>query len=201
MLLKYRGQYISVLDRWGNASLAAGQTAPADLQPSITSLQTIADELNSIQPPACAADAQAETIAAMQMSISGYQDLLAKKDVGTTLANAIDKLAVARAKVAALPGTPMPIPTAVAISTPMPTLTAIPTAVPTATPLPTATPQPRQAIMAGRTQMYETPTSNVAIKTLAKGAPVLTFETLKGRIHIRVDNVEGWVSSSAVIIQ
>ena len=197
----YRNKYTSVIDRWGSALLVAGQSKADELQAPITSLQKIVDELGTIQPPPCAADAHAESIAAMKMSIGGYEDLQAKKDVGSTLQSAIDKLALARAKVAALPGTPIPLPTPLPTLTPMPTLTPIPTAAPTATPVPTATPEPRQAVMASRTQMYETSTSTAAVKTLAKETPVLIFETQKGRIHIRVDGMDGWVSSSSIIIK
>jgi hypothetical protein len=55
--------------------------------------------------------------------------------------------------------------------------------------------------MAGRTQMYETSTSTAPIKTLEKNTAVLVFETQKGRIHIRVDDVDGWVSPGSVIIK
>jgi len=200
-LKEYRVQYNRLIDRWGDAILVAGQSKATDLQEPIKSLQQIADELNSITPPPCAEQAHADSIAAMQMSIGGYQDLLAKKDVGSTLRIAIDKLAVARTKIAALPGTPVPAPTLLPSSTPLPTWTPKPTTAPTDTPLPTATPEPRQAVIAGRTQMYETSTSTAPIKTLEKNTAVLVFETQKGRIHIRVDDVDGWVSPGSVIIK
>jgi hypothetical protein len=190
-----------VIDRWGSAVLVAGGTKAADLQGPINTLKQIADELNSMQPPPCAEQAHAESIAAMQMSIGGYQDLLAKKEVGTTIRTAIDKLAVATSKIAALPGTPVPVPTLLPSNTPVPTWTPSPTVPPTATPVPTATPEPRQAVIAGRTQMYETSTSTAPIKTLEKDTAVLVFETQKGRIHIRVDGVDGWVSPGSIIIK
>jgi len=200
-LKAYRLKYNSVLERWGSAVLVAGQVKADDLQKPIDSLKEIAGELDNIQPPPCAQEAHKETIAAMQMSIGGYEDLLAKKEVGTTIRTSIDKLALATAKVAALPGTPVPAPTLLPSSTPIPTWTPEPTPEPTATPLPTATPEPRQAVMAGRTQMYETSTSTAPIKTLEKNTAVLVFETQKGRIHIRVDDVDGWVSPGSVIIK
>jgi hypothetical protein len=200
-LKAYRLKYNRVIERWGSAVLVAGQAKAAELQEPINSLKQIADELNSIQPPPCAEQAHAESIAAMQMSIGGYQDLLAKKEVGTTIRTAIDKLALATSKVAALPGTPVPAPTLLPSNTPVPTWTPEPTAPPTATPLPTATPEPRQAVTANRTQMYETSTSTAPIRTLEKNTAVLVFEIQKGRIHVRVDGVDGWVSSSSVIIK
>src|SRR5215211_2220693 len=84
-LKAYRLKYNSVIDRWGSAVLVAGQTKAANLQGPIDSLKQIADELQTIQPPPCAEEAHAETMAAMQMSIKGYEDLLAKKEVGITL--------------------------------------------------------------------------------------------------------------------
>src|SRR5215212_1288331 len=174
-LKEYRLQYNNVIDRWGDAILVAGQSKTTDLQEPINSLQQIADELNNIAPPPCAEQAHADSIAAMQMSIGGYQDLLAKKEVGSTLRTAIDKLALARTKITALPGTPVPAPTLLPSSTPLPTWTPEPTAALTDTPLPTATPEPRQATIAGRTQMYETSTSTAPIKTLEKNTAVLVF--------------------------
>lgn len=200
-LKEYRLKYNGVLDRWGSAVLTAGQTKAADLQGPIDTLKQIADDLDKIEPPPCAKEAHAETIAAMQMSIGGYEDLLAKKEIGTTIRTAIDNLALATAKVQALPATPVPAPTPLPTNTPVPTWTPEPTAAPTATPPPTATPEPHQGVMAGRTQMYETPTSDTPIKTLEKDTAVLVFETQKGRLHIRVDNVDGWVSPGSVIIK
>jgi hypothetical protein len=197
----YRLQYNGVLDRWGSAVLIAGQTKAPDLQAPIDSLQQIADELNALKPPACAAQAHAETLAAMKMSIGGYQDLLAKKEVGSTLRTAIDQLAGATAKVAALPGTPPPVPTAAATATLVPTWTPLPTAAPTATPQPTATPEPRNGVIAGRTQMFDSPSGTTPVRTLAKDTAVLVFELQKSRLHIRVDGVDGWVSQGSVIIR
>jgi hypothetical protein len=200
-LKAYRLKYNDVIDRWGNAALVAGQAKAADLQKPIDSLKQIVDELDSIKAPPCAKDAHVDTLDAMYMAIGGYEDLLAKKEVGTTIRTAIDKLALATARVQALPGTPVPAPTLLPSSTPIPTWTPGPTAEPTATPVPTATPEPRQAVIAGRTQMYETSTSTAPIKTLEKNTAVLVFETQKGRIHIQVEGVDGWVSPGSVIIK
>jgi hypothetical protein len=200
-LQAYRLQYNGIIDRWGSAVLIAGQTKAPDLQAPIDSLQQIAGDLNTLKPPACAAQAHAETLAAMQMSIGGYQDLLAKKDVGSTLRTAIDQLAGATAKVAALPGTPVPAPTAAATATLVPTWTPMPTAAPTATPQPTATPEPRNGVIAGRTQMFDAPGSTTPVRTLAKDTAVLVFELQKGRLHIRVNGVDGWVSQGSVVIR
>ncbi len=200
-LQAYRLQYNGIIDRWGNAVLIAGQTKAPDLQAPINSLQQIADELNTLKPPTCAAEAHAETLAAMKMSIDGYQDLLAKKDVGVTLRTAIDQLAGATAKVAALPGTPVPVPTAAATATAIPTWTPVPTAAPTATPQPTATPLPRNGAIAGRTQMFDSPSGTNPIRTLAKDTVVQVFELQKGRLHIRVNGVDGWVSQGSVILR
>lgn len=200
-LKAYRLQYNSIIDRWSAAALTAGQAKATDLQAPIDSLQKIADELSGLKPPTCAEPGQAESIDAMKMSIGGYQDLLAKKDVGQTIRTSIDKLAQARTKIAALPGTPEPLPTPLPTNTPLATWTPLPTAEPTATPPPTATPQPRQGVIAGRTQMYDAPNSDAPVRTLAKDTAVLVFETQKGRLHIRVDGADGWVSPGSVIIK
>ncbi len=200
-LQAYRSKYDGIIDRWGDAALVAGQAKPANLQTPIANLQKIADDLAALTPPICAQQAHQESLDAMRMSIAGYQTLMAQKEVGQTIRNAIDQLADARAKVGALPGTPAPTPTALPTKTPAPTYTPLPTNTPTSTPVPTATPLPRRGVIASRTQLYDSPASTVPIKTLLKDTPVLVFELQKGRLHIRAGATEGWVSQGSVLIK
>lgn len=201
-LLDYRRKYNGLMTRWIDAIVLAGQSKATDLEASIGSLEQLSGELSKLTPPECAKQAHGESLEAMQMSIGGYRDLMAKQAVGSTLRDAIDKLAAARGKVAALPGTPVPSPTVLATSTPLATWTPLPTAQPTATPAPTATPLPRNGTIASsRVQVYETPTSDTPIKTLLKGTVVQVFEVQKGRAHIRVGDLEGWVPQSSVVVQ
>jgi hypothetical protein len=201
-LRAYRTGYNSIIDRWGDAAIKAGQTPAADLKPVIDSMQQIVGELQGLQPPACAQPAHAESVEAMKLSINGYETLLAQKDAGSKIRDSIDLLADARDRVASLPEAPVPTPTALPSPTPLPTLTPVPTSTPTATPLPTATPQPKQGIVTSKTaQVFETSTSTQPIKTLMRDTPVLVFEAAKGRIHVRAGDVEGWISQSSLIIQ
>lgn len=202
VLQPYRAKYNNLMARWFDTVVIAGQAKPEQLSGSIVSLQKLAEELASLQPPACAQDAHGESLDAMKRSIGGYQDLMAKKEIGATLREAIDELSVARSKITALPGEPAPTATAMPTLPPEPTWTPLPTAAPTATPEPTATPLPRNGVIASsRVQVYETATSDNPIKTLLKNTAVLVFETEKSRIHIRAGDVEGWVSKSSVVVQ
>jgi hypothetical protein len=165
-------------------------------------LTTIASQLASLSPPACAAEAHESSIAAMKLTIQGYQTLQAKKEAGSLITDSIDQLSAARARVDALPGKPEPTATPLPTVTPLPTFTPLPTATPTATPVPTATPAPRAGTISAKTaQVFETSTSTQPIKTLLRDTPVQVFELQKGRIHIRADGVEGWVSQSSVLIK
>lgn len=198
----YQIRYNEVIDQWGQAVILAGQSKPADLQGSITTLQNITSQLAGLQPPACAKQAHDDSLAAMSMSIGGYQRLMEKQQVGTTLREAIDKLAVARTLITALPDQPEPTATPLPTFTPPPTWTPIPTPEPTATAVPTATPMPRAGTIASsRAQVYETPTSDTPIKTLLKNTEVMVFEVQKGRMHIRAGEIEGWVSQSSVVLK
>lgn len=201
-LRAYQTSYTNVIDRWGAAVIQAGQAKPADLDGPISTLQKIADDLGQMQPPQCAQAAHAESIDAMKMSISGYRDLMAQKDVGSTLREAIDKLASARTQINALPNAPEATATALPTLTVEATYTPIPTSAPTATAVPTATPLPRNGVVgSSRTQVFETSTSDNPIKTLLKNTPVLAFEVDHGRLHIRAGDVEGWVSQSSIVIK
>ena len=201
-LRAYRNTYNNIIDRWGDAALRAGRAPPAELNGAIGELQKIATEMGKLQPPACAQPAHAETLEAMQMSIQGYQTLLAQKNAGSAIRDSIDRLSDARVKIAALPGTPLPTPTAEPTFTPQPTFTPLPTVTPTFTPVPTATPLPRNGVISSKTaQAFETATSTQPVKTLLRDTPVLIFEAAKGRIHIRAGDFEGWVSQSSVIVK
>lgn len=198
----YQIRYNDVIDEWGQAVILAGQSKPADLQGPIGTLQKISDQLAAVQPPLCAKQAHDDSLAAMTMSIGGYKKLLDKQDVGTTLREAIDKLAAARTLITALPGQPDPTATPLPTFTPAATFTPIPTPEPTATAVPTATPLPRKGIIgSSRAQVYETATSDTPIKTLLKNTEVQVFEAQKGRIHIRAGAVDGWVPQSSVVIK
>jgi hypothetical protein len=50
-------------------------------------------------------------------------------------------------------------------------------------------------------QVYDSPSSTTPIKTLVRGTKVLVFELQKGRLHIKTNNVDGWVSQGTVVIQ
>ena len=201
-LRSYQAAYTDLIDRWGDVVILAGQAKPADLQGPIDTMQTLVNELANAKPPACAQQAHAQSIEAMNMSISGYRNLKDEKDVGATLREAIDMLSSARVRITALPGTPEPTATALPTLTPAPTWTPAPTAQPTATPEPTATPQPRNGVVgSSRTQVFETPTSNTPVKTLLKNTPVLVFELQRGRLHVRAGDIEGWVSQSSIVIK
>ena len=56
-------------------------------------------------------------------------------------------------------------------------------------------------VLSSKAQVYETATSLNPVKTLLKDTPVLVFEALKGRIHIRAGDVDGWVSQGSVLIR
>jgi hypothetical protein len=202
----YRTSYNDIINRWGAAAIRAGNAQAADLKTPIADLQKIADELAALAPPACAQQAHSASVEAMRSTIGGYQNLMAQKDVGSTIRNGIDMLADARVRVNALPGQPAPTPTALPTFTPAPTFTPpptftpTPTTTPTATPPPTATPEPRNGVLSSKAQVFETSSSTNPVKTLLKGTAVLVFEAQKGRIHIRAGNVEGWVSQGAVLI-
>jgi hypothetical protein len=201
-LLAYRVAYNDIIDRWGDAVLKAGEAATADLPPAIAEMQKVGDEMAGLQAPACAQPAHAESVEAMGMAIDGYKTLLAQQDAGTKIRDSIDLLADARNRVAALPGTPEPTPTAAPTATPLPTFTPMPTATPTSTPTPTATPLPRTGVIRSSTaQVFETSESTQPVKTLLRDTVVDVFEAAKGRIHIRAGDIEGWVSQSSVIIQ
>jgi hypothetical protein len=201
-LQAYRNAYNGIIDRWGDVAIKAGQTEPAELQPQIDAMQKISDELAALTPPSCAQPAQAESLEAMQLAIGGYRTRLAQKDVGTAIRDSIDQLSDARSRVAALPGTPEPTPTAAPTSTPLPTFTPLPTATPTSTPVPTATPEPHQGVISSKqAQVFENATSTQPVKTLMRDTPVLVFEVVKGRVHIRAADVDGWVAQSSVIVK
>jgi hypothetical protein len=206
-LQAYRRSYNEIINRWGAATIQAGNVSPADLEQPIEELQKIVDDLAAVMPPACAQPAHSASVEAMRTTLRGYQELQAQRNVGATIRNGIDLLADARLRVNALPGLPEPTPTPLPTNTPMPTFTPaptftpLPTNTPTVTPPPTATPEPRNGVISGRTQVFETATSDIPVKTLVKGTPVLVFEALKGRIHIRAGDVEGWVAQSVVEIQ
>jgi hypothetical protein len=198
----YRNTYNSIIDRWGDAVLAAGQASKAQLQPAIASLEKIAGEMEGLAAPPCAAPAHAESLEAMRLAINGYQTLMAQQDAGTKIRDSIDLLADARIKVAALPGTPEPTPTVPPTSTPLPTFTPVPTITPTATPEPTPTLMPRIGILTSKTvQVFETSTSTQPIKTLTRNTEVEVYEAAKGRIHIRIGSLDGWVSQSSLVMK
>jgi hypothetical protein len=201
-LQAYRGAYSDILGRWSVALVAASKAPPASLKTPISQLQAISSELTGLKPPLCAQQANVETAQAMKQMIEGYQDLMAGKDVGRTLSDGIDMLALARAKINALPGTLAATPTFVPTLAALPTLTSTPTPTATSTPTQTPTPEPRNGVIdVKQSQLFETATSTVPIKTLFRGTRVLVFEAQKGRVHIRVGQVEGWISQGAVIIQ
>jgi len=206
-LLTYRQAYNDIVGRWGTATVQAGKLPPADLKQPIEELQKLVDALAAVTPPACAQPAHSASVEAMRTTLRGYQDLFAQKNVGATIRNGVDLLADARLRINALPGQPAPTPTDLPTNTPAPTVTLAPTFTPrptntpTATPLPTATAEPRNGVLSGKAQVYETATSNNPVKTLLKDTPVLVFEAMKGRIHIRAGDVEGWVPQGAVLIK
>lgn len=206
-LRAYRTSYNNIINRWGQATVHAGQVSPADLKQPIEDMQKIIDDLAAITPPECAQPAHLASVEAMRTTLRGYQELQAQKNVGATIRNGIDLLADARVRINALPGQPAPTPTAPPTNTPLPTFTPaptftpLPTNTPTVTPTPTATPQPRQGVILGRTQMFETASSNSPIKTLLKDTRVLVFEAQKGRLHIRLGGVDGWVAQSVVVLK
>ena len=206
VLQVYRRSYNEIIGRWGTATVQAGRVPPADLQQPIEELQKLIDELAAVTPPACAQPAHSASVEAMRTTLRGYQDLFAQKNVGATIRNGVDLLADAQLRISALPGQPAPTPTDLPTNTPAPTVTPAPTFTPrptntpTTTPLPTATAEPRKGVLSSKAQMYETAISLNPVKTLLKGTPVLVFEALKGRIHIRAGDVEGWVPQGAVLI-
>lgn len=198
----YRNTYTTIISRWGSAAISAGNKPAAELPAVIEQLQAIAGDLSGLEPPACAKQAHGESLQAMQMAITGYQNLVANKDAGAMIRDSIDQLADARLRIAALPDQPAPTPTAEATATIQATFTPLPTVTPTSTPEPTATPLPRKGVIgSSRAQVFETPTSNTPIKTLLKDTTILVFEVQKGRLHIRAGSLEGWVSQSSVIIK
>ena len=203
----YRRSYNDIVGRWGTAMVQAGKVSPADLQQPIGELQKLVDDLAAVTPPACAQPAHSASVEAMRTTLRGYQDLFAQKNVGTTIRNGVDLLADAQLRINALPGLPAPTPTDLPTNTPAPTVTSAPTFTPrptntpTATPLPTATAEPRNGVLSSKAQMYETATSLNPVKTLLKDTPVLVFEAMKGRIHIRAGDVEGWVPQGSVLIK
>ena len=197
----YRSAYRSVVQRWGLAVIAAGQTPVASLKAPIEQLQKISDELAALTPPPCARAAQDATRQAMQQTIAGYQDLMAQKDIGQQLRNAIDMMAQAQAAVNALPNPLPPTSTPFPTFTPVPTLTPVPTKTPTPTITPSPTATPRSGYMSNQAQLYESPTSTNPVRTIFKGTRVTVFETQKGRTHIRAGTIEGWVSQGAVVIR
>jgi len=206
-LLTYRRSYNDIIGRWGSATVQAGRVSPADLQQPLEELQKLVDALAAVTPPACAQPAHSASVEAMRTTLRGYQDLLAQKNVGATIRNGVDLLADAQMRINALPGQPAPTPTDLPTNTPAPTVTSAPTftprptKTPTATPQPTATASPRKGVISSKTQLFETATSNNPVKTLLKDTPVLVFEALKGRIHIRAGDVEGWISQGSVLIK
>jgi hypothetical protein len=206
-LQPYRRSYNAIINRWGEATIQAGRVSPAELQQSIQELQKIVNDLAALTPPACAQPAHSASVEAMRTTLRGYQELMAQKSVGATISNGIDLLAAARLRINALPGEPAPTPTNLPTNTPFPTLTPAPTLTPTptktptATPPPTATALPRNGVITGRTQVFETASSDIPIKTLVKDTPVEVFEALKGRIHVRAGDIEGWVAQSVVEIR
>jgi predicted outer membrane protein len=205
-LQAYRRSYNEIVGRWGTAVVQAGAVSSADLQQPIGELQKLIGELAAVTPPTCAQPAHIASVEAMRTTLRGYQDLFAQKNVGATILNGVDLLADAQLRINALPGLPAPTPTDLPTNTPVPTVTPAPTFTPrptntpTATPLPTATAEPRKGVLSSKAQVYETAISLNPVKTLLKGTPVLVFEAMKGRIHIRAGDVEGWVPQGAVLI-
>jgi hypothetical protein len=205
-LQAYRRSYNEIIGRWGSAAVQAGSVPPAELQQPIEELQKLVNELAAMTPPTCAQPAHSASVEAMRTTLRGYQDLFAQKNVGATIRNGIDLLADAQLRINSLPGLPAPTPTDLPTNTPAPTVTLaptftpLPTNTPTVTPPPTATAEPRQGVLSGKAQVYETATSLNPVKTLLKGTPVLVFEAMKGRIHIRAGDVEGWVQQGNVLI-
>jgi hypothetical protein len=205
-LQTYRRSYNDIVGRWGAVAVQAGNVPPADLKQPIVEMQKLIDELAAMTPPTCAQPAHRASVEAMRTMLRGYQDLFAQKNVGATIRNGVDLLADAQLRVNALPGLPAPTPTDLPTNTPAPTVTLAPTFTPrptntpTATPLPTATAEPRKGVLSSKAQVYETATSLNPVKTLLKDTPVLVFEALKGRIHIRAGDVEGWVPQGSVLI-
>ncbi|HET9222728.1 MAG TPA: hypothetical protein VFO07_09500 [Roseiflexaceae bacterium] len=201
-LQSYRAAYSELYNRWGVALIAAGKARPEELRTPIGQLQSISSELTTLKPPQCAKRANDETAQAMKQIIEGYESLLAGKDVGQMLAHGIDMLSVARSRVNALPEELAPTATQPPTNTPVATNTPTNTPEPTSTPTATPTPEPRSGVIDSRVvQVYDSPSSTTPIKTLVRGTKVLVFELAKGRLHVKADDIEGWVSQGAVIIQ
>ncbi|HEX5692951.1 MAG TPA: hypothetical protein VFX76_23225 [Roseiflexaceae bacterium] len=201
-LQSYQATYSDVYNRWSVALIAAGRANPADLKAPVDQLQSLADEFAAIEAPACAQQANSETSQAMKQIIEGYQSLMSGKDVGQMVSHGIDMLSLARARVNALPEQLAPTATALPTETQVPTITPTATAVPTDTPTATATPEPRNGVIDSKiVQVFDSPTATAPIKSLVRGTRVLVFELQKGRLHIKVGELEGWVSQGAVVIR
>jgi len=201
-LQKYQKTYSDVYNRWSVALISAGSASPADLKSPIEDLQSLSDEFAKIETPTCAQQASAETTQATKQIIEGYQSLMAGKDVGQMVSHGIDMLAVAHARVNALPDQLAPTATPVPTNTALPTLTPTATALPTSTPTFTPTPEPRSGVIDSKlAQVFDSPTANAPIKSLGRGTRVLVFELQKGRLHVKAGNIEGWVSQGTVVIQ
>jgi|GEM_PF-1870760 hypothetical protein len=201
-LSSYRNRYSALYNRWTLTMIEAGNTKPADLQIPIAHLEGLLTDLRALKPPPCAEVANQETLQAMQSIIASYQNLYNGNQIGSSLTSAIDQLVVAHDHIIALPGTPRPTATPLPSPTIIPTVTPIPTNTPTATPTPSPTPKPRKGVIDNRnTQMFDSPTGITPIRTLAQGTIVDVFELQRGRLHIRIDDTDGWVAQNAVIIQ
>jgi hypothetical protein len=200
-LQSYQQSYADVYNRWSVALIAAGRANSADLKGPIEQLELLADEFAKIDSPACAQQANTETTQAMKQIIEGYQGLMAGRDIGQMVSHGIDMLSLARARVNALPEQLAPTTTPPPTDTPVPTKTPTATPIPTSTPTATATPEPRGGVIDSKiVQVYDSPTSTTPIKSLARGTRVLVFELQKGRLHIKVGNIDGWVSQGSVVI-
>jgi hypothetical protein len=201
-LQTYRAAYSDIYNRWSVVLIAAGRARAEDLKAPVEQLQAISGELEKLSPPACAQQANAETGQAMKQIIEGYQSLMAGKDVGQMVSHGIDMLALSRARVNALPEKLAPTATSMPSETPAPTQTPTATPVPTSTPTFTPTPEPRNGVIDSKlAQVFDSPSANAPIKSLARGTLVKVFELQKGRLHIKVGNIDGWVSQGTVVIR
>jgi hypothetical protein len=200
-LQQYQKTYSDVYNRWSVALISAGSASPSDLKSPIEHLQSLSDEFAKLETPTCAQQASAETTQATKQIIEGYQSLMAGKEVGQMVSHGIDMLALARARVNALPEQLAPTPTAVPTDTPVPTSTPTATPIPTSTPTATPTPEPRTGVIDSKiAQVFDSPDGTAPVKSLARGTRVLVFELQKGRLHIKVGDVDGWVSQGTVVI-
>lgn len=74
-------QEVAVIhSQWSDASALAGQTPRMSLPPQIAQLQQLRRDLDALNAPACAADAQIFLSASMGRAIDGYLGFLSQSD-------------------------------------------------------------------------------------------------------------------------